>query len=99
MVIKPYKNYAERLQKQADALFEQIMSTYNFDQGDEFEVALCKFLKLVLPQKYSICRGHIVDKMGVVSKGDDIIIYDNIKLIPGRQAILRCYIQCCLPGI
>ncbi len=57
-------------------IYQTIIAEYNFDLGDEFEIALCKFFRIVLPTKYSICRGFIVDKNDSIC-GDDIIIYDG----------------------
>ena len=53
-----------------------IEAKYNFDYGDEFEIAVCKFLRRFLPLKYGVCRGFVVDKNGN-SAGDDVIIYDQ----------------------
>jgi hypothetical protein len=58
--------------------FHEMQAIYNFDNGDEFEIALCQVLRFLLPNKYGICRGHIItfDDKHV---GDDIIIYDQDK--------------------
>lgn len=70
-----YKDLIERMSQAASTTFDAIYATFGFDYGHEFEIALCKILRLVLPKKYSICRGHIVTSTGE-SAGDDIIIYD-----------------------
>lgn len=54
--------------------FESILAEYNFEY--EFEIAICKLLKLLLPKKYSICRGYIITSNDETI-GDDIIIYDS----------------------
>ena len=75
---EPYKGYLSQLQKQALSLFDEILAGvgWNFDDGDEIEVAVCQFLRLVLPDRYAVCRGHIVTADGLISEGDDVIIYD-----------------------
>lgn len=54
---------------------EMMSAEYNFDHGDEFEIAVCETLRCVLPRKYGVCRGFVIDKQGAFA-GDDIIIYD-----------------------
>ncbi len=71
-----YRYYLENLAKAFKHRFEQIATHYNFDNGDEFEIALCYVLREILPQKYGICRGHVIPAEGQ-SAGDDIIIYDR----------------------
>lgn len=71
-----YRNYLESLAKAFKHRFEQISTHYNFDSGDEFEIALCYILREVLPSKYGICRGHVIPAEGQ-SAGDDVIIYDR----------------------
>jgi hypothetical protein len=71
-----YRNYLENLAKAFKYRFEQISTHYNFDSGDEFEIALCYVLREILPSKYGICRGHVIPADGQ-SAGDDIIIYDK----------------------
>jgi hypothetical protein len=81
-----YRNYLENLAKAFRHRFEQISTHYNFDHGDEFEIALCHILREILPRKYGICRGFVVAADGK-SSGDDIIIYDSerfptLRLLP-----------------
>ena len=71
-----YRNYLETLAKAVKHRFEQISAHYNFDNGDEFEIALCDLLREILPSKYGICRGHVISVDGQ-SAGDDLIIYDS----------------------
>ncbi|MFO3391929.1 DUF6602 domain-containing protein [Legionella pneumophila serogroup 8] len=71
-----YKKFLNNMSEEALRIYQTIIAEYNFDLGDEFEFALCRFLRIVLPKKYSICRGFIVDKNDSIC-GDDIIIYDD----------------------
>ena len=71
-----YRAYLESLAKAFKYRFEQISTHYNFDSGDEFEIALCYMLREILPSKYGICRGHVISADGQ-SAGDDIVIYDK----------------------
>jgi hypothetical protein len=74
-----YNDYLKKLSQAIKSRFDQISTHYNFDKGDEFEIALCSILREILPNKYGICRGHVVSKQGE-SAGDDIIIYDSFRL-------------------
>lgn len=71
-----YRNYLQRLATAFKHRFELISVQYNFDNGNEFEIALCYVLRDILPQKYGICRGFVISVDGQ-SAGDDIIIYDR----------------------
>ncbi len=73
--LSAYRNYLSRVNKSFLSLIEEIDVIYNFDQGDEFEVVLCKALRKILPRKYGIARGFVITKDGDFA-GDDIIIYD-----------------------
>lgn len=73
-----YDNLVGRIAKSFDAALSEIEAEHNFDYGNEFEVALCKTLRQVLPHKYGICRGFVVNEQGD-SAGDDIIIYERIR--------------------
>lgn len=71
--------YNDFLPKLADAIsnkFSEMQSTYNYEKGGELEMALCDILRLVLPEKFGVCTGFIVPKVGS-PVGDDIIIYDK----------------------
>jgi len=74
-----YNDYLKKLSQAIKSRFDQISTHYNFDKGDEFEIALCSILREILPSKYGISRGHVVSKEGN-SAGDDIIIYDSFRL-------------------
>lgn len=71
-----YHDYVVTLSTRFNAVLSEIAAIHNFDLGDEFEIALCKILRNALPEKFGICRGHIVDAEGREA-GDDIIIYDS----------------------
>jgi hypothetical protein len=73
-----YRGYLLNLARAFNYRFEQISTHYNFDRGDEFEIALCHVLREVLPQKYGVCRGFVTPADGA-SAGDDIIIYDSVR--------------------
>jgi hypothetical protein len=71
-----YDGYLRTVADRFEQLFRQISATYNFDLGPEFEIALCKALRVVLPQRFGICRGFVVTADGQ-SAGDDIIIFQR----------------------
>ncbi|MGV0846181.1 DUF6602 domain-containing protein [Empedobacter falsenii] len=71
-----YNNFLSNISKKFLKNFDEISTIYNFDNGDEFEIALCKSLRSILPQQYGICRGSIFTIDGNFV-GDDIIIYDQ----------------------
>ena len=71
-----YNNLIDRISTRAEAIFSEIESIYNFDKGDEFEIAVCKLLLTILPEKFGVCRGHVITKDDDEA-GDDIIIYDK----------------------
>lgn len=71
-----YSDFLKNIDDKFKALFNEISAEYNFDNGPEFEIALCKVFRIILPNKYGICRGFIVSKNGNIA-GDDIIIYDQ----------------------
>ncbi|WP_236217276.1 DUF6602 domain-containing protein [Pseudomonas rhodesiae] len=72
-----YGGYIERLARKVEARLQDIEAIYNFDLGDEFELALCAVLEDVLPAKYGVCRGFVVAEDGRTA-GDDLIIYDKM---------------------
>src|SRR5690554_797229 len=72
-----YDNFVENLSNKFHSRLEEISSDYNFDLGDEFEIAICEALRSFLPIKYGICRGFVVDSEGC-KEGDDIIIFDQV---------------------
>lgn len=72
-----YDDAVDSLRKVIEAELSLIETVYNFEYGDEFEIAICNILRKFLPEKYGICRGFAVDKEGNKSQGDDIIIFDH----------------------
>ncbi len=83
-----YNEYINRLSRKINARLSDIESIYNFDFGDEFEVAMCLLLEDILPSKYGICRGFVVSEAGVKA-GDDLIIFDRLSF-----PMLRAYRGC-----
>ncbi|WP_282081557.1 DUF6602 domain-containing protein [Aquimarina algiphila] len=73
---KLYDNYVERLAKIFTAELHTIKVVYNFDYGEEYEIAVCRVLRKILPTKFGICRGFVMDLDGNKA-GDDIIIFDK----------------------
>lgn len=71
-----YDDFIIKLATKINNRLSEISADYNFDFGDEFELAICELLRSFLPSKYGICRGFVVNKAGEKS-GDDIIIYDQ----------------------
>lgn len=71
-----YDNFIINLSVKIRNRLSEISADYNFDYGDEFEIAICRLLRDFLPNKYGICRGFVVDQSGKKA-GDDIIIYDQ----------------------
>ncbi|TAJ10755.1 hypothetical protein DMA11_18550 [Marinilabiliaceae bacterium JC017] len=73
-----YDDYIKKLNEKFENRLRDISADYNFDYGDEFEIAICHILRAFLPEKYGVCRGVVVDRDGN-KEGDDIVIYDKIK--------------------
>lgn len=73
-----YDNYVRDVSNRFERALADIKPVYNFDHGPEFEVAICKTLMTVLPQKYGVCRGFVVSQLGEKA-GDDVIIYDKMR--------------------
>lgn len=71
-----YNKLIQNINSAVEKRFAEISTRYNFDNGDEFEIALCELLRLLLPIKYGICRGFAVT-IDDDFAGDDIIIYDK----------------------
>jgi hypothetical protein len=68
-----YNNYICKLAEKFNRIIDDILADFNFDYGFEFEIVICKALRKILPNKYGICRGHVVSSNGD-KQGDDIII-------------------------
>ncbi|MDR1848207.1 MAG: hypothetical protein LBR17_08880 [Bacteroidales bacterium] len=71
-----YDNLTAKLSKTFALELETMESVYNFDIGNEFEIAICHILRRFLPTKYGITRGFVVAFDGQ-KEGDDIIIYNQ----------------------
>jgi hypothetical protein len=71
-----YSNFVATLSYRFESALSRIQAVYNFDYGDEFEVAICQVLRAAIPHRFGICRGHVVNAAGEHA-GDDIIIYDR----------------------
>ena len=73
-----YDNYVRDVSERFEQALARIKTEHNFEYGPEFEIAICKTLRAVLPQKYGICRGYVVSALGEKA-GDDILIYDRMR--------------------
>jgi len=80
--------YKQLLDSLAEVLESELVrvgkSHSNYEVGDEFEIALCKAFRLLLPERYGVCRGCIGFEEIVgpgetkeYKEGDDVIIYDK----------------------
>ena len=87
-----YRNYIKDISIRLNAHIEQMSAEHSFDYGHEFEIALCKTLRLALPLKYGICRGFLVNADGDIA-GDDIIIYDQDRFPSLRMIANESYSQ------
>ena len=73
-----YNNYVRDVSERFEQALARIRTGQNFEYGSEFEIAICKTLRAVLPQKYGICRGYVVSALGEKA-GDDVIVYDRMR--------------------
>jgi len=71
-----YADLIKTIAAHFDSALNEMKAVHNFDFGDEFEIAVCKVLRRVLPQRYGICRGFVVSESGK-SAGDDIIVFER----------------------
>ncbi len=85
-----YQEYLLRLSRKVSARLDEIEANYNFDYGDEFEIALCDLLADILPNRYGVCRGFLVSPEGKKA-GDDIIVYDRMRFPTLRSSISNSY--------
>lgn len=57
-----YQGYVQTLSQRFESALSEIASQHNFELGDEFEIAICKTLRKILPTRFGICsestRGH-----------------------------------------
>lgn len=70
-----YDGFAAKLAQRFQRRFDEMEAEYNFENGDEFEIALCKVFADFLPQRARICRGYVVERGGA-KFGDDLIVFD-----------------------
>jgi hypothetical protein len=70
-----YNNWLGDITERFQKKFDDIKVVYNFEYGEEFEMAIADALRELLPQRYGVCRGYVVSRDGQ-SAGDDIIIFD-----------------------
>ncbi|MCH8945118.1 MAG: hypothetical protein IH910_10080 [Proteobacteria bacterium] len=66
------------MSRQFQAALLGMETVYNFEHGDEFEVALCRVLRTILPQGFGVCRGYVLNSLGETA-GNDIIIFDRMR--------------------
>jgi hypothetical protein len=87
-----YNDFIGKISNEFASQIGKIEAEHNFELGDEFELALCKVLRLFLPQKYGICRGYVVNSRGD-KRGNDIIIFDRMRFPTIRGLIAEDYSQ------
>ncbi len=73
-----YGDYVRKLAREFEYELSKIESEHNFELGTEFEKAICKILRRVLPDHFGVCQGYVVNEHGDC-EGDDIIIYDRMR--------------------
>jgi hypothetical protein len=78
-----YDNFVRKIAQSFDQALSEIEAVYNFEFGDEFEIAICRTLRRVLPRRFGICRGYVVNENGECA-GDDIVIYERIRFPTAR---------------
>lgn len=78
-----YGTFVSNIARSFDKALSDIEAVHNFEYGDEFEIAICTTLRTVLPHRFGVCRGYVVDRDGDVA-GDDIIIYERMRFPTAR---------------
>lgn len=73
-----YPDILKTLSRKIENYLSEIEANYNFDLGPEFEIALCRIFQKVLPSRFGVCRGFVIDRKGRKA-GDDIVIYDKLR--------------------
>lgn len=73
-----YNNFVRDVSSRFEQALARIKAEHNFEYGTEFEIAICKTLRTILPQKYGVCRGYVVSAFGEKA-GDDVVIYDRMR--------------------
>ena len=69
-----YNDYIETVSTRFKTHLDEIATVHHFEYGDEYEVAICRTLSAILPERFGICRGFVVTADGQKA-GNDIIIY------------------------
>ncbi len=73
-----YNEFVGSMSGKFKAALRDMEAVHNFEHGDEFEVALCRVLRTILPHGFGICRGYVLNSLGETA-GNDIIIYDRMR--------------------
>lgn len=73
-----YRDFLPRLQRKLVAGFGEVYGVWNLDLGNDFEPILCRLLRLVLPNRFGVCRGFVVPMDGD-PVGDDVVVYDRLR--------------------
>jgi hypothetical protein len=73
-----YNDFLRRMSARMIERTNGIEAFFGFDYGREFEVILCEMLRRILPERFGVCLGHVVNKRGSQA-GDDIIIFDQAR--------------------
>ena len=71
-----YGKFLDRISLRFRAALDAISTNYNFDHGDEFEIALASVLRDILPANFGVCRGFVVTVAGDLA-GDDIVVFER----------------------
>lgn len=77
MAKRMYYGFANTLNRTFTSRLADLEGIYNFELGNELETAIVELLHDFLPDRFGVCRGHIVAKSGA-SAGDDIIVFDRL---------------------
>lgn len=72
-----YGGYVDRLSRKVAARLTDIEAVFNFELGQEYELAMCLLLEDILPARFGVCRGFVVAEDGEKA-GDDLVIYDRM---------------------
>lgn len=78
-----YGDFLATIAKRFDEALSNISVECNLELGVEFEIAICKVLRKILPQRFGVCRGYVVSRDGLTA-GDDVIIYERLRFPTGR---------------
>jgi len=54
------------------------VGTHSYEKGMRTELALVEFLRKVLPNRYGVGRGEIIDSTGRIARQCDVVIYDAL---------------------